>query len=152
MFDHLELKFMPQTDPALDTGNDLSISGYASFFDERDQGGDRVMPGAFAASIAQANAAGRSIKMLWQHDPAQPIGVWDQIIEDHRGLRVMGRLLPGVARAQEAKLLLDAGAIDGLSIGYHVKQARPDGRGGRILQVLDLWCSPVFSSLKGVED
>jgi uncharacterized protein len=28
--------------------------------------------------------------MLWQHDPAQPIGVWDEVREDARGLWVKG--------------------------------------------------------------
>jgi phage head maturation protease len=29
--------------------------------------------------------------MLWQHDPAQPIGIWDEVREDEPGLWVKGR-------------------------------------------------------------
>ena len=37
-------------------------------------------------SLAALAAAGRRVKMLWQHDPAQPIGVWDEVREDATGL------------------------------------------------------------------
>jgi uncharacterized protein len=74
-------------------------------------------------------AAGRQVKMLWQHDPAQPIGVWDEVREDARGLWVKGRLLTEVARGREAAALIAAGAIDGLSIGY--RTLRPSATGGR---------------------
>ncbi len=50
------------------------IEGYASLFGACDQGGDVVAKGAYAASLAALAAEGRRIKMLWQHDPAQPIG------------------------------------------------------------------------------
>ena len=111
------------------------ISGYASLFGKPDQGGDTVEVGAYAASLAK----GRKIKMLWQHDPAQPIGVWDEVREDARGLWVKGRLLTDVARGREAASLIGAGAIDGLSIGYRTVKARKDDKGGRILSELELW-------------
>ena len=52
--------------------------------------------------------------------------------EDGRGLWVKGRLLPEVARAREAAALIEAGAIDGLSIGYRTKKAQGGGKGGRL--------------------
>ena len=58
------------------------VSGYASLFGLRDQGGDVVQKGAYAASLKRLAAAGRAVKMLWQHDPTQPIGVWDEVRED----------------------------------------------------------------------
>ncbi|KJZ20333.1 HK97 family phage prohead protease [Loktanella sp. S4079] len=111
------------------------ISGYASLFGLPDQGGDTVMPGAYRASLAK----GRQIKMLWQHDPAQPIGVWDEVREDDRGLWVKGRLLTDVAKGREAASLVSAGAIDGLSIGYRTVKAQKDDKGGRLLSQLELW-------------
>ena len=30
-------------------------------------------------------AEGRRVKMLWQHNPAEPIGIWDEVREDARG-------------------------------------------------------------------
>ncbi|MFO8126446.1 HK97 family phage prohead protease [Yoonia sp.] len=111
------------------------INGYASLFGKSDQGGDTVEKGAYGASLAK----GRSVKMLWQHDPAQPIGVWDEVCEDAKGLWVKGRLLTDVAKGREAASLIVAGAIDGLSIGYRTVKARKDDKGGRLLSELELW-------------
>jgi Escherichia/Staphylococcus phage prohead protease len=115
------------------------IEGYASYFGKRDKGGDVVVAGAYGRSLAALAKAGRRVKMLWQHDPAQPIGIWDEVLEDDRGLYVKGRLLPDVARAREAVALIGAGAIDGLSIGYRTVKAQKDGKGARLLSELELW-------------
>ncbi len=115
------------------------ISGYASLFGARDQGGDVVQKGAYKASLARLSAAGRGVKMLWQHDPAQPIGVWDEVREDGAGLWVKGRILTAVDKGREAAALLDAGAIDGLSIGYRTLKSTKDAGGARLLTELELW-------------
>ena len=114
------------------------IVGYASLFGHADQGGDVVAPGAYAASLARLREAGRSVKMLWQHDPTKPIGVWDHVIEDKKGLYVSGRILQDVQAGAEAVALLEAGAIDGLSIGYRTIAAEKSGK-GRVLSEIDLW-------------
>jgi uncharacterized protein len=115
------------------------VQGYASLFGVRDQGGDVVQPGAYGASLKALGTAGRRVKMLWQHDPAQPIGVWDEVREDATGLWVKGRILQDVERGREAAALLAAGAIDGLSIGYRTLRAERDGKGQRLLAELELW-------------
>ena len=115
------------------------IEGYASLFDAADQGGDVVVKGAYGRSLAALNASGVQIKMLWQHDPAQPIGVWDEVREDARGLWVKGRLLDTVAQGREAAALIAAGAIDGLSIGYRTKRATRTEAGQRLLTDVELW-------------
>jgi HK97 family phage prohead protease len=104
-----------------------------------DQGGDVVLRGAYAGSLAALAGAGRRVKMLWQHDPGQPIGIWEEVREDALGLWVKGRLLDEVARGREAAALLAAGAIDGLSIGYRTLRAERDGKGRRLLSELELW-------------
>lgn len=116
-----------------------ALEGYASVFGVADQGGDVVLRGAYAASLARMRAEGRRVKMLWQHDPGQPIGIWDEVREDAVGLWVKGRLLTELARGREAAALLAAGAIDGLSIGYRTVKAERDGKGRRQLAELDLW-------------
>ncbi len=134
----MEYKFsQPQAALALVEGH--RIEGYASVFGLRDKGGDTVMPGAYGASLARMAARGDQVRMLWQHDPAQPIGIWDEVAEDGHGLRVAGRLLPDVARAREARALLLAGAVDGLSIGYRTLRAEAVPGAGRKLIELDLW-------------
>jgi hypothetical protein len=111
------------------------IEGYASVFGSVDQGGDAVKPGAFAASLKD----GRKVRMLWQHDPTLPIGVWDEVREDERGLWVRGRILTEVQKGREAAALIAAGAIEGLSIGYRTKRAERDGKGRRLLTEVELW-------------
>lgn len=134
----LEYKF---TGPArgLRVVESHEIAGYASIFGQRDRGGDTVVAGAYAASLARLAARGDTVRMLWQHDPGQPIGIWDEVREDATGLYVKGRLLPDVARAREAQALLAAGAVDGLSIGYRTIRAESVPGGGRRLIELDLW-------------
>jgi uncharacterized protein len=129
----LETKFCRVS--GVSVGDDATIEGYASIFGSRDQGGDAVQPGAFVESLK----AGRKVKMLWQHDPLQPIGVWDEVREDAKGLWVRGRLLTDVVRGREAAVLVAAGAIDGLSIGYRTKRSARDGKGRRLLSEVELW-------------
>ena len=114
------------------------FEGYASLFNLEDLGHDVVMPGAFRASLADKGASG--VKMLFQHDPNQPIGVWQTLEEDARGLYARGRLMPDVAKAREVLSLMKAGALDGLSIGFKAITARRDARAGvRRLEKIDLW-------------
>lgn len=115
------------------------VEGYASLFGKSDQGGDIVEQGAYAASLRALGAAGRRVKMLWQHDPAHPIGIWDEVREDACGLYVKGRILAEVEKGREAAALLAAGAIDGLSIGYRTLRAQKDAKGQRLLTELELW-------------
>lgn len=135
----LECKFARFDDEVLSVTGDSVIEGYASYFGDPDQGGDIVTKGAYAASLKRLAAEGRQVKMLWQHDPAQPIGIWDEVREDARGLYVKGRLLESVARAREAAALIGAGAIDGLSIGYRTVRATKNDKGQRLLTELELW-------------
>lgn len=117
---------------------DGSFSGYASVFGEVDPGKDAIERGAFRKSLAERGACG--VRMLFQHDPAEPIGAWKTIREDSRGLFVEGMLAEGVARAREVHQLLKRGALDGLSIGFRTVRAKTDAKSGvrRIFEA-DLW-------------
>ena len=137
--DCLETKFARFDAEALQVTDGFEIAGYASLFGSCDQGGDIVEKGAYAASLKRLAATGRRVRMLWQHDPTEPIGIWDDVREDTRGLLVKGRLLRDVARAREAAALIEAGAIDGLSIGYRTLRATKDGQGRRLLSEVALW-------------
>lgn len=121
-----------------DLAADGTFSGHAALFGVEDLAHDVVEPGAFTASLAARGADG--VKMLWHHDPAEPIGRWLEIREDARGLYVRGRLVAGVARAREAATLMKAGVLDGLSIGFRTVSGRRDPRSGiRRLKAIDLW-------------
>jgi HK97 family phage prohead protease len=123
-----------------------SFSGYASTFGNIDSDRDIIAPGAFAKSLEKG--AGK-VKMLWHHDARQPIGIWDKIEEDKRGLAVEGRLLigQGVPKADEAYALIKARAIDGLSIGFRIPEGGAsfdDKKRVRTISQVDLWeISPV---------
>ena len=110
-----------------------SFEGYASVFDVLDLGMDVVAKGAFTKSLS----SGRRVKMLWQHSMADPIGVWDEVREDDRGLFVKGRLLKEVQKGRETMALLRAGAIDGMSIGYRTIEAMAEA-GGRVRKLLEI--------------
>ena len=118
--------------------DDGMVEGYASLFGEVDAARDMMMPGAFSRTLKSRGL--RRIPMLFQHDPSEPVGVWLELVEDFRGLRARGKLIPDVARARELLALLRAGAIDGLSIGFRTVRGRidPASRVRRILD-LDLW-------------
>lgn len=114
------------------------FEGYASVFSSVDEGRDMVAPGAFNRSIKERGPKG--VKLLWQHDPMEPIGRIDTIREDARGLFVRGRLLLEIRRAREALSLMKEGALDGLSIGFRTIKARTDeAKGVRHLLDVDLW-------------
>ncbi len=114
------------------------FQGYASLFGVVDLAGDTVVPGAFAASLAARGAAG--VKLLWQHNPAEPLGIWETLEEDTRGLFVRGRLDLNVARAREVHALMKSRAVDGLSIGFKTIRSRRDAATGhRRLEKIDLW-------------
>ncbi len=125
--------------PALDGVEAEGVfTGYASLFGLADLGGDVVERGAFARSLAARGATG--VRMLWQHEAGQPIGVWTVLREDARGLYVEGRLARGVARAREALALMREGGLDGLSIGFRTVRARKDAHTGlRHIIEADLW-------------
>ena len=134
----LERKYAP-LDGETVRAEGTRIEGYASLFGLPDQGGDVVEAGAYGRSLKALAEGGRRVRMLWQHDPREPIGVWEEVREDERGLWVKGHLLTDVARGREAAALIRAGAIDGLSIGYRTRMATKDGGGRRRLTELDLW-------------
>src|SRR6266481_641344 len=110
-----------------DNSNDGVITGYGSVFGNVDSYGDVVAPGAFKKSIADVMTGAKSWPaMLLQHgdatsDGKTPIGIWTNMEEDDRGLRLEGKLAIKNRRGSEAYALLKMTprpALDGLSIGY----------------------------------
>ncbi len=118
-----------------------TLEGYASLYNIEDSDADIVAPGAFELSLQEWQKQGRQPPLLWQHDPAQPIGVWQMLRSDATGLYVRGQLFVAeIAKAAEAYALLKRGALSGLSIGYRPEVARRDAkRGVRILERIKLY-------------
>ena len=118
--------------------SDGEFAGYASIFGEPDQGGDIVMPGAFKQSLGKPGRT--DVRLLFQHDPKEPIGLISEVHEDQIGLRVEGKLFAQVPRARALISLISGGAVNGLSIGFRTIKARRDKQSGhRHLFQIDLW-------------
>jgi HK97 family phage prohead protease len=98
----LETKFAPFDEAGLTVTKGREIEGYASLFGACDQGNDIVQRGAYSGSLKRLEANGRRVKMLWQHNPTEPIGIWDEVREDEHGLFVKGRGLAPVSPDTQA--------------------------------------------------
>ena len=110
----------------------MRFAGYAAIFDRPDRGGDVVKAGAFGRSLERGAGA---VPLLWQHDPARPVGRIEYLREDRRGLRVIARLSGGTA-GREAAALLREGKVAGLSFGFRVR--RSSGSAPRALEDVEL--------------
>lgn len=116
----------------------LIIEGYASRFYERDLNNDIVTPGAFQTSLLKSGI--RAVKMLYQHNTKDLIGVWDTIYEDEVGLFVRGRIMADSSVSRLAMTLSRAGVLDGLSIGFKALKSRKEcGQNIRVLTEIELW-------------
>ena len=127
----MEHKFIPLDVKADDA---RTVEGLGSVFGNVDGGGDIVLPGAFAKSIAT-----RKPVMLAQHKHDQVIGVWEDVRETAEGLYVKGRIL-NTALGNDVYELAKHGALTGLSIGYSTKDSEVDRKSGhRRLKELELY-------------
>ena len=119
---------------------DGTVEGYGSVFGVRDNYDDVIAKGAFIQSLKDHKAAGTMPAMLWQHDADKPIGVWTEMVEDEKGLRIKGQLAMETVKGKEAHALLKMGALNGLSIGFMSKEWSYDrDTEVRTLTAIDLW-------------
>jgi len=119
----------------MDSPEERTFSGYGSTFGNKDSHSDIVVKGAFEKSLA-----GKTPAMLLHHDMNRPIGVWQKVVEDERGLYVEGRLTKGVRDADEAYALLQDGALKSMSIGFIPKEETYDSKANvNYIKEIDLW-------------
>lgn len=138
-----------------------TFKGMGSVFGELDSHFDIVVAGAFKDSLADYEAKGRRVPMLWQHDPSEPIGIYTSIKETDTGLEVEGQINLDVQRGREAHSLMKQGALTGLSIGYRTVEKDYNDAGVRLLKKVKLYeVSPVtfpsgdsarISSIKSID-
>ena len=116
------------------------FTGYGSIFGNEDQGSDIMQKGAFTKSLENRPAG--KVKLLYQHKTDEPIGIFEDMYEDSKGLFVKGKLAMGTQKGREAYELLKMGALDGMSIGFRAdpeKQGYNESkRGTRTLKEVDL--------------
>ncbi|RRH72002.1 HK97 family phage prohead protease [Falsigemmobacter faecalis] len=118
-----------------DVSEEGTFVGYGAVFGNLDRVGDIIDPGAFAKSLARHTREKTSPLMLWNHNPSEPIGVWEDLEEDGKGLRGKGRLVLETTKGREAHALLKAGAVRGLSIGYRTIKGEPSGNAYKLKEV-----------------
>lgn len=137
---NLSLKHRNVAFKATAVGDSGTFSGYASVFDNVDDGNEIVSPGAFTESLAELKANGDPLPVLWQHNSSQPIGGSDMLVEDAHGLKTDGFLLiDDIPQAKAAHTLMKRRIVKGLSIGYYVRDSSYDEKTGvRTLKRLDL--------------
>lgn len=122
------------------SGTDGEIEGYASVFDVEDSYSDIIVRGAFEETIKAHKANGTMPKMFRGHNAENVIGVWTEMFEDAKGLKIKGVINLEVQLGKETYSLLKTGALDGLSIGFMSKQWTYDeARSVRTLTEIDLW-------------
>ncbi len=136
---HVRPRLAHRNTPALiEALGRYEFEGYASLFSVADGAGDIVAPGAFARSLRRRPPD--RVRMLYQHFAHEPIGVWQVIREDAKGLYVRGQLNEEVERAREVASLVAQGALNGLSIGFRTLRAKRDvAAGTRTLLEVELW-------------
>lgn len=137
----MELKYIERPFEIKGVSEDGTFEGFGSVFGNVDLYKEIVAPGAFAESLAGWKAAGRLPPVLWQHRSGEPIGPFLSMEEQAVGLHVKGQLLvDDVQRAKEARALMKAKAVNGLSIGFVTREDSYDRVTGiRTLKKVDLW-------------
>jgi hypothetical protein len=114
------------------------FAGYASVYDKEDFHNDIIAKGAFEKSLHKANLS--NIKLLWQHNPSEPIGHFSKIFDDNHGLYVEGYINLNLNKGREAYSLIKTGALDGLSVGFTVKDFELESKTNtRIILEAELW-------------
>lgn len=114
------------------------FDGYGSVFGNRDLGGQVVLPGAFARSLAAHKADASMPSMFWMHQADQVPGVWLDMAEDDRGLYVKGEIVD-TALGRDVRTLLQKQAVRGLSIGFYPVETDWRSDGARLLKQVDLF-------------
>ena len=121
------------------TDDSGTFEGYASTFGNVDKGNDIVVAGAFRKSLRRRPY--NKVKLLYQHNNNEPIGVFTSAKEDQSGLYVKGQLAMGTQRGRETFELMKMGALDAMSIGFKAdpkSQSYDERKRRRYLKDIDL--------------
>ena len=117
VLDMLEVRFATP-------GEDGDFEGMAVRFDTLDSYGSTFDKRAFAWD-------GKSIPLLWSHDPSAVVGSVRTVRVENNGLKITGKLNLEVQRAREVRSMLLAGDISGLSIGFRRLKQETRAKGVR---------------------
>lgn len=130
-----------------DVADGGEVLAYASTFDRvPDSYGDVVARGAFAKTLADWQASGNPIPLLFGHrtdDPRMNLGAVIEAEEDERGLKIRARFDEENEIAQYTRKLVKEGRLTKLSFAYDTLDAAPvvlaDGTRANELRELKLY-------------
>ncbi|WP_447871163.1 HK97 family phage prohead protease [Serratia fonticola] len=126
-FEETEIKFTGD-------GTQGIFEGYASVFGNVDSDGDVILYGAFKNTLEKQT---RKVAMFFNHRAWElPVGKWDALQEDTKGLFVRGQLTPGHSGASDLKAAMQHGTVEGMSVGFSVTKDDYSlaANGGRIFK------------------
>lgn len=116
------------------------FEGYASVFRNEDSYGEVIDPGAFTKTISENKSR---IKVLWQHDVWQPIGLPVKMMEDNHGLYVQAKVSQ-TTTGKDALILMRDGVVNEMSIGFNTLKDEMGADNLRHIKEVKLWeFSPV---------
>ncbi|WP_197275776.1 HK97 family phage prohead protease [Blastomonas sp. AAP25] len=113
------------------------IEGIAAGYGNVDHGGDKMLFGSLAKTLAQRGS--RPLPMLLHHDLTRPVGAWKEWQERPEGLWVKGNLTLETRDAQEAHALAKSGALTGISIGWKPTGSPKYDKGARVIDAAELF-------------
>lgn len=125
--DQTEIKFTGD-------GSQGIFEGYASVFGNVDSDGDIILSGAFKNTLEKQS---RQVAMFFNHRAWElPVGKWEALTEDGKGLFVRGQLTPGHSGASDLKAAMQHGTVEGMSVGFSVTKDDYSlaANGGRIFK------------------
>lgn len=94
------------------------FEGYASVFDVIDSDGDIILPGAYKKALTSQS---RQVGMFFNHQTyGLPVGKWQVLEEDSKGLAVVGELTPGLSVSNDLRAAMEHKTVEGLSVGFTV--------------------------------
>lgn len=123
-------------------------------FGNVDKIGDRIMPGAFAKSLAQWEASGDPLPVIFNHDWASPhahIGVVEKAMETQQGLLVKGRLdIVDNDVARQVHRLMQRRSLKEFSFGYSIPKGGEKKAKDGANELLEIDLAEVGPTLKGM--
>lgn len=123
-----------------DVKPDGSFKGYGATFGNVDLGGDICDEKCFDRALKEMKDRDSMPAMFASHDSKEPIGEWNVVEKDKRGLYMEGQLWlgQGIQKATQHYLQMKSKGPKGLSIGYITIKAIPDEKKPGVRRLMDV--------------
>lgn len=129
------------------------FTALVSVFGNEDSVGDVVMPGAFTKTLADWQAKGDPIPVIWSHDWSDPFSHIGHVVkaeETPDGLQVTGQIDLDNPKAEQVYRLLKGRRVTQFSFAYDIEDAAPAEQDGNdVFQLKQLKLHEVGPTLIG---